>query len=386
MLPDAQRFLFSISRVLSMVRRIIPVIIILAILISAILVAACTSAPSGDTAAQATAQTSLAAAAITTPPPGQASAKYGTGDIVRSAKGDQGTGWLVIKYDAGTDNYERAFIYRNSDGAWGYRVDASTEKVSRLAFEKVNTVKVKTVTISSIPTSAPTPTATTAVAATTAAPSTTATLGNKPMFKGIDPDTGMAGTSVSITGLSGNYFAVGATVKLSKTGSPDILATGVSIQSPEKLACTISLPANATTGPWDIIVTNPDGQFVKYMNGFIVKVNPNPVTTTTTGTTTTASTGTITITSLDPAFAPTSNMDVAGGITIVGSNFKDRISAKLTKSGNAEIPARECSRSSDTTMKCFFFIPQGSYGSWDLVLTNTDGSSGTKSGAFTVNG
>ena len=36
--------------------------------------------------------------------------------------------WLVIGYDAASDTYERALVYPNADGNWGYRTDDQTEK------------------------------------------------------------------------------------------------------------------------------------------------------------------------------------------------------------------------------------------------------------------
>ncbi|MDO9324264.1 MAG: hypothetical protein Q7T80_04820, partial [Methanoregula sp.] len=109
------------------------VIAVLVVLIAGVLIAGCTdSAPASTPPAQTP--------AITTAP--STTALYVAGDIVRSPKSAAETGWLILKYDAGTDSYERAFIYRNADGTWGYRVDSRSENSGRLGLEKVNTVKV----------------------------------------------------------------------------------------------------------------------------------------------------------------------------------------------------------------------------------------------------
>ena len=81
-----------------------------------------------------------------------------------------------------------------------------------------------------------------------------------PQVTGITPGSGAAGTTVSITDLSGMYFDIGSTptVKLQK-GASSITATSVSVLSSTRIQCTFNL-AGAATGPWDVVVVNPDGQ------------------------------------------------------------------------------------------------------------------------------
>jgi PKD repeat protein len=81
-----------------------------------------------------------------------------------------------------------------------------------------------------------------------------------PQVTGITPGSGTAGTTVSITDLSGMYFDMGSTptVKL-QNGASTITATSVSVVSPTRIQCTFSL-AGAATGLWDVVVVNPDGQ------------------------------------------------------------------------------------------------------------------------------
>jgi hypothetical protein len=124
-------------------------------------------------------------------------------------------------------------------------------------------------------------------------------------------------------------------------------------------------------------VVNPDGQSTRYSNVFTVRVNTNPTATTTTS----SSTGGITITSIDPISAFS---DDYKPVTVYGSNFKDGITCKLARSGSNDIPASTVSRTSLTQMQCFFTIPTGSYGTWNLVLTNSDGTTGTLSNGFSV--
>ena len=342
---------------------------LLFLIIACVFITACTGS-SGT--ANTTPQTTL----MTTAP--STAAQYTSGDIVRSPKGSPDTAWLVIGYDPATDSYERAFVYRNADGTWGYRLDTRTERANRAVMEKVYTEKITNKPPASILIRQSTVPATTAAVATTQTSSTsmtTTTTALKPQIKSIEPDFGMTGSQVAITDLTGNYFPTGATVMLAKTGSPNITATSVTVQSPVHMSCSFFIPSNATTGPWEVVVTTPDGQTVRYANGFTVRVSTNPVTTTViTG-------GGVEITSIEPQFAFSQETK---SITITGSNFLDGVSVKLKKSGSTDIAAFTIVRISTTEMRCVFTIPASSMGFWDLVVTNTDGTTGTLVNGFEV--
>ena len=96
-----------------------------------------------------------------------------------------------------------------------------------------------------------------------------------PTIVSITPATGVQGSTVVVTGLLGTGFQPGATVKLQRTGSADIPATGVSAVSSTQITCQFTLPPTATTGGWNVVVTNPDGQSVSLANGFSITA-PSP--------------------------------------------------------------------------------------------------------------
>ncbi len=303
---------------------------------------------------------------------------YTAGDIVKSPTGSSTAAWLILGYDASTDMYERAFVYANSDGSWGYRLNSKTEKFSRTMMEKVYSQKITNKAPASIPVRTPTIPATTAtVSATTTATATTTTVSSdvKPSIRNIIPDEGTAGNVISITDLTGTNFQSGATVTLMKSDNPNITATSVNVVSSTLISCTLSLPSNTTAGSWDVVVTNPSGQYGIYTNLFIIHGSANPTATTT-------SSGGIGITSIDPTFVAASNTYLP--ITVFGSNFQNGLTAKLTRSGNSDIVATTISRTDTTQMRCFFTIPKLSQGTWSLVLTNTDGSTGILEDAFDV--
>lgn len=78
-----------------------------------------------------------------------------------------------------------------------------------------------------------------------------------PTVTGIDPIftlTGFPSTDVEITGT--NFYGSTAGVKLKKIGAPDIIATNVTVDSGTMLHCDILAPWGASTGYYDVEVTN----------------------------------------------------------------------------------------------------------------------------------
>ena len=80
-----------------------------------------------------------------------------------------------------------------------------------------------------------------------------------PSVTGITPATGINTGTVSITNLAGTDFVNGATVKLTKAGQADILATNVVWVSATQITCDLTI-TGATAGDWTVLVTNPDTQ------------------------------------------------------------------------------------------------------------------------------
>ena len=353
------------------------------LLISCVLFTGCTNASSST-------NTTTQPSPITTALSG--GAKYVSGDIVRIPNSNAVTAILIIGYDSATEMYERALIYPNEDGSWGYRMNSNTEKASRTVLEKVYTEKITNKPLASIVIGKPTVAAKTPTVSTTQTQSTstatitttTVLLGGKPSFKSIDPDYGTAGEQILITALTGTNFRSGATVTLMMADNPNITATNVNVPSSLLITCTFNPPANATAGAWDVVITNPDGQFVRYSNVFSLRGSPNPTSTTT-------QTGSQGITSISPTF--TYQPDVA--MTIIGTNFQHGFTAKMTKTtdSNKIIIAREVRYDSATQVTCWFTIPpaplpadsRGLYlGTYNVVITNPDGTTPTLLNGFEV--
>ena len=306
-----------------------------------------------------------------------AGAPYAAGDIVKNPASAAGSAYLVLGYDAKSDTYERALIYQNADGTWGYRTDTRTEKTSRSVMDKVYTEKLAHTSPSSVP--VVTPTIVTTVETTrTTIPATTVTTAalRAPNITSIIPADGYAGANVSIKNLAGENFVVGATAKISRNAST-IPATDVRYISNKSLICTFVIPSDAAAGSWDVTVTNPDGKSDTFTKIFTVHSGTGATTTTSP-----ALSGSVpAVTSVEPGFAYSHNYRQ---FIITGSKFQAGAVVTLQKEGKPDIAGSSVSVTSDTQIQCFFDIPYESQGSWDIVITNPDQTSGKLTGGFEV--
>ena len=184
-----------------------------------------------------------------------------------------------------------------------------------------------------------------------------------PTVTGITPGSGINTGSTSITNLAGSGFLAGATVKLTKSGQSDIIATGVTVVSATKITCSLSL-ADKATGTWNVVVTNTDSQSGTLTNGFTINY-PAP-----------------TVTSITPNSGVNS-----GSISITnlaGSGFLSGATVKLTKTGETDIIATSVSVVSSTKITCSFNLASKTTGAWNIVVTNSDSQSGTLTNGFII--
>jgi hypothetical protein len=289
-----------------------------------------------------------------TPAPTTASLqpKFVAGDIIAKTPASTDTFWLIVKYDAKTDKYERALVFKSLQQTW-FRNDNRTEAAERTLTEKVYPVIIfHAASISAIPVRAPTPAVT----------ATTTISGHPPDITGITPNYGMAGSSVGISNLAGRNFQPGATVKLIDTKGSAFIASSVQATD-TKITCTFYL-SGATAGKANVVVTNPDGQSVTLTNGFTIN-EPGPV-----------------ITAVTPYEGEAGQIIP---LTITGSNFK--VPAKvLFTNRSAEIEAENVEVHSDTQITCVIRIPKGTVtGPWSITVRNAiDKQNGTALNRFTI--
>jgi hypothetical protein len=115
---------------------------------------------------------------------------------------------------------------------------------------------------------------------------------------------------------------------------------------------------------------------VKYANIFSIRGSPNPTSTTTP----TDSQG---ITSI----SPTSTFGNDVPMTIIGTDFQQGFTAKMTKSTGTTVvvEARSVAWESPTQVKAWFTLPTPKQrGTYNVIVTNPDGTTRTLSNGFEV--
>ncbi len=91
-----------------------------------------------------------------------------------------------------------------------------------------------------------------------------------PQIVGISPNHAGNTGSVTVT-IGGGNFSPGATVKLTKTGQTDIVATSVSVADDKaSLGATFDLTGK-TAGVYTVVVTNADGKKFELANAFTIE-------------------------------------------------------------------------------------------------------------------
>ncbi|HSA38482.1 MAG TPA: IPT/TIG domain-containing protein [Methanoregula sp.] len=188
------------------------------------------------------------ASAGTTALPTHPDAKYGAGDIIATSSSATAPAlYVILNYDAATDQYTRGIIEKNTDGSWGHRTSTWVEKSPRTEVEKIYTVKVGHVVISIVPVVSP----------TLLSEPPQSSSGTAPVISNISPGFAVRDTVVSVT-ISGTNFQKGATVRLVRVGSAAINATVVRVTAFD-ISCLFNLKGKSD-GVYTLIVTNPDGK------------------------------------------------------------------------------------------------------------------------------
>ncbi len=186
-----------------------------------------------------------------------------------------------------------------------------------------------------------------------------------PTVTHISPNTGTNTGPVEITELTGTGFQSGATVRLTKLGQPDIPASNVGVISSTKITCTFDLTGKLV-GSWTVKVTNPDAQSGELTNGFTISAAPNPAPS---------------LTSIAPNMG-TNDSQVSA--ELLGSNFREGATVKLTKSEQANIVATDVVVVNSNRITCAFDLVGKPAGQWNVVVTNTDNQSGSLTNGFTI--
>ncbi len=179
----------------------------------------------------------------------------------------------------------------------------------------------------------------------------------------VTPNTGANNGTVSVTDLAGTEFQPGAVITLEKAGEFSVAAQNVHVQSTLKITCDLPL-AGATTGAWNIVVTNPDGQAGTLANGFTITY-PAP-----------------TVAAITPKaglYNTTVHITDLGG-----TGFQSGTTIKLVKSGQADISATNVTVVNPTLLTCDLDLSGAAAGAWDVGVTVPGQAPVVLTGAFSV--
>lgn len=281
-------------------------------------------------------------AATAAPTPAHPVAKYGEGDIIATASTSTASSlYIILQYDSASDAYTRAFIEKNADGSWGHRSSNRTEKSPRTLVEKVYTVRVGHIALSSVP-----------IVTLTVPPATTpAYSGKAPSISNISPNFAAEDATVSVT-ISGTNFQNGATVKLVQPGSSPVTATAVSA-SAASITCFFNLNGKEQ-GSYTLIVMNPDGQSDSRQNIFTIGEAP-PV--------------------IAGVYPNTAELNETVSLSISGQNFKDGVKVSFKKD-TTELVCMNPSSMDSTKISCSLDLRMSrgaSTGNWAVTVINIDG-------------
>lgn len=280
--------------------------------------------------------------------------RYSEGDIIATpASSSSSSLYLILKYDAATDQYTRAIIEKNPDGSWGHRTSDRTEKSTRTALEKIYTVKAGHVAVSIVP----------VVTQTLPAETSEDTSGDAPVIGKISPGSAAKDSIVSLT-ITGSNFRNGATVKLYRAGFHPINGTVTSVTAFD-LSCIFDLHG-WNEGSYNLIVTNPDGKSDSQAGIFTI-----------------GGTGPL-IAGMYPVSAA---MNDKVPVTINGQNFRNEVKVGFTNNQTELVCDNPLSMESSKII-CTLDLAgnRGAYpGEWAVTIINIrDGTKGTWVKKFTV--
>ncbi len=180
-----------------------------------------------------------------------------------------------------------------------------------------------------------------------------------PILTSINPNSGALGQTLTLI-LTGSNFQSGA-VCLFGAG---ITVNSCTYNSPTQITVNISITARASAGPYNVTVTNPDGQASTLSNGFTVTAaGPPPPT----------------LSSVSP------NSGVQGqnltAVVLTGSSFQ----SGATCAFGAGITVNSCTFNSATQLTANITIgAAASLGSRTVTVTNPDTQFSTLSNGFSV--
>ena len=181
----------------------------------------------------------------------------------------------------------------------------------------------------------------------------------EPTVSGIGPNQGLSGDTV-IVNLTGTGFRTGAKLWLN-AGERVIEATDVEVISDTQISALLDL-ADTISGSYQVTVTNDDGKSGSLIGGFEIQY-PEPA-----------------------VWAVEPDQGLAGDTVVVnltGTGFRNGPGLVL-KIGEQVIAATDVEAVTDTQISAVFDLADTIPGSYDVIVTNDDGKSGSLDGGFEI--
>ncbi len=186
--------------------------------------------------------------------------------------------------------------------------------------------------------------------------------GTAPLVSTISPNTFVIGTGFDAN-VSGSNFTQGAWAKLTRTGSEDIVANSVIVNSSDSIKASFPSLDIAAVGNWNLVILNTSGKTVSKTDGIKI-VPPAP-----------------TIAFLSPNSGLSNE---SKSVTISGTNFVPGALVKLVKDGQTDVLGSSITVVSDKSITCTFDLNGKSAGNWNLVVTNSDNQTTILNNAFSI--
>lgn len=196
------------------------------------------------------------------------------------------------------------------------------------------------------------------------------TVTSGPVISSITPNTGASSAGTVTTTIQGVHLPQGATAKLTKGGQPDIVGTVTNVSKDgAQMTASFNL-TGAASGYWDVVVAEPAPGIGSstLREGFGINV--------------------LGVNSISPNLG---RVGTQVNVTISGSGFASGATVQMSRglqtiSGTVQVI--DTTTTPQTITATFSLPPQGSnpspLGKWDVVVTNTDSTSGKLSPGFTI--
>ena len=173
------------------------------------------------------------------------------------------------------------------------------------------------------------------------------------------PSSAINNSSVNI-GLWGKGFLSGASVKLKRTGYPDVNCNSVNVINLNQINCSMPL-TDVSSGTWNLTVSNLDGSSYTLNNYFNVT--------------------SLTIDTITPSYGYNDSQVI---VNINGNGFIWPLSVKLKKTGYSDLECSNYSIVTSTAIVCGLNLRGAFSGLRDVYILNGDGRSFSLSDSFNI--